>query len=1052
MDLLFIGSAKSWISPECISVNRLPMRATAYPFASLKEATSLDRNQSPYFQLLDGQWRFKMAERPEDVVPADIATSTDRSNWDQVTVPGNWTLQGYGYPHYTNVQMPFPEEPPFVPEKNPTGIYSTEFTVPATWNDRRIVVHFGGAESVLYVYVNGQPVGLSKDCRLPSEFDLTPYIKAGAKNLLTAIVVKWSDATFIEDQDQWWMGGLHREVYLYSTPKVHIADVFAVGNLENNYINGRLNLDVRIAFPGTAVEDGWQAEIQLVSPSGKNVFAKPVSRPFAFSGWTGAPNRTLAKFSEPVKKPLLWSAEEPNLYKLLVTLKNPKGQTVDVTATRIGFRSVEVRDRSLLINGKRVLIHGVNRHDHHDTKGKALDRETIRLDALTMKRHNINAVRTSHYPNDPYWLDTCDELGLYLIDEANLEAHAFYGQLGKDPRWAGPFLERAVRMVERDKNHPAIILWSLGNETGYGANQDGMAGWVRGRDASRPLHYEPAIWVQGIDEKNQPTNFRYNMGHHATDIVCPMYAQLEHLLEWANPKNPDKRRPLIMCEYSHAMGNSNGGLGDYYDLFEKIPGLQGGFIWEWLDHGIKQKTKDGKEFWAYGGDFGDKPNDLNFVCDGLVWPDRTPHPGLNEFKHLAQPLKTLRYNEKTGTLEVKNKRDFVSSKWIRVDWELKVNGILKAKGKLPTLKAAPQAIEKIKLKLPSIVIEKGQEAFLNFRYTAAADTSWCSAGHVLGWDQLPLKLKTKPTAKIATLPTPVQPLALKQNDTRLTIANDSLELVVSKTNAQIETLRWQGRDLIVSGPQLQLWRGATDNDGIKGWSGQDNKPLGRWLKAGLNQVSLKPVSVNVRSNKNGSITLQLENVAACTASSHAVRHQHTYTIQPNGRILAENVFTLDKAIADPPRLGVVLTLKPGLEQLKWFGRGPFENYRDRKRAAIVDLYESTVTGQYIPYILPQEHGNHTDVRWLSLENADKLGLQFVAGELLEFTASHFTAADLFAAKHTYDLKPREEVILSLDYHQRGLGTASCGPDTREPYRIAAGKYRLNYYLIPSIKK
>jgi beta-galactosidase len=570
-----------------------------------------------------------------------------------------------------------------------------------------------------------------------------------------------------------------------------------------------------------------------------------------------------------------------------------------------------------------------------------------------------------------------------------------------------------------------------------------MAGWIRGYDASRPLHYEPGIFLQGVVQ--QLSQEPYNAGYRVTDIVCPMYPSIQTIIQWATDKqHPDRKRPLIMCEYSHAMGNSNGSLADYWDAFEKYPGLQGGFIWEWLDHGIKQ-TKDGQEYWAYGGDFGDQPNDLNFVCDGLVWPDRTAHPGLYEFKHLAQPVKAMAFNFKRGALEIKNKQDFETLEWIRGEWEVKISGKMVARGKFPTLKTAPQKSEKLKLNLPALTLKPGQEAFLNFRFSAAQKTSWCGAGHIVGWDQIALPLRTPKSTK-PVVQSHEWPLEIKRSESALTIGNDAFKLTVSSGSGHIESLRFKGHDLLVAGPQLQLWRGSTDNDGIKGWQ-QPWKPLGKWRAQGLDQLTLKSISMKAIPQRDGSVRLTTEHLASCAASKKAVRHQQTATITPEGRILIENIFTVDQAVADLPRLGVVLTLKPGFEKLKWFGRGPFENYWDRKRAALIDLYESTVADQYVPYIVPQEHGNHTDVRWLSLDNGTA-GIRFTAQGLLEFTTSHYTAHDLYAAHHTYDLTPRPETILSLDYHQRGLGTASCGPDTLPQYRIGPGKYRFAYTIEP----
>jgi beta-galactosidase len=1046
LELFQIGGAKSWIAPEILQVNRLPMRASAYPYPDEKLARANVREDSPWYIPLGGEWDFQLFHRPEDV-PADFIQPAfemkSGEGWRKIPVPSNWTLQDtFDRPHYTNVQMPWPQEPPQVPEKNPTGAYRTTLDLPESWRGRRVVLHFGGAESVLYVYVNGRAVGLGKDSRLPSEFDITPFVEFGRANVICAAVIKWSDATFIEDQDQWWMGGLHREVYVYSTAPVHLADIFATAGLENNYRDGRLKLVARVDFPAQP-EEGWKIEARLFDPAGKAVLAKPLAAPVP-AGSKGAWSRLQAVFDHAVRRPQPWSAEQPNLYTLVVTLKDPNGSAIESTSTRVGFRTIEVRDRMLLINGRRVLIKGVNRHDHHDTKGKALDRETMRLDALTMKRFNVNAVRTSHYPNDPHWLELCDELGLYVIDEADVETHAFYHQVSFDRRYAAALLERAVRMVERDKNHPCIILWSLGNESAAGPSQEAMAGWIRQYDPSRPLHFEPGIWTQNVAD--QPCAKTYDRGYGVTDIVCPMYPSIATIVDWATDKShPDRRRPLILCEYSHAMGNSNGSLADYWDAFEKYPGLQGGFIWEWIDHGIRQKTADGQDYWAYGGDFGDTPNDLNFVCDGLVWPDRTPHPGLFEFKHLAQPVKALRF--RGGILEVKNKQDFATPAWLRGEWEVKVSGKSVAKGVLPALKAAPQKIEKIRLKLPSIPLAPGEEAFLNLRFLAAQKTAWCDAGHLVGWDQIALPLKAGHAAKSAA-PVPAAPLTLATGKDEFAIGNGALQVNVSRASGFIESLRWHGHEILDAGPRLQVWRGPTDNDGIKGWN-EPMRTLGKWRAQGIDKLVLKPVSVRAWANRDGSVTLATEHTGSCAAARKAVRHQVLATFRPDGRVLVENTFTTDKAVADLPRLGVVLHLKPGFEHLQWFGRGPLENYWDRRRASIVDLFAGTVTEQYVPYIMPQEHGNHTDVRWLSLDNGHA-GLHVAARGLLEFTASHFTAHDLYAANHTYDLKPRPETILSLDLHQRGLGTQSCGPDALEPYRLKPGKHRLAFELRPYV--
>jgi len=1040
INLLQLGSAKTWVSPETISLNRLPMRSTLYPFPDAKTAKNLDRERSPWFQLLNGRWHFKMAARPEAVLEEDVAATTGRSGWDCVEVPGNWTMQGYGYPHYTNVQMPFSDEPPFVPEDNPTGIYAREMAVPAEWEGRRVVLHFGGAESVLYVYVNGQPVGLSKDSRLPSEFDITRFVRFGSANTVVAVVVKWSDATFIEDQDQWWMGGLHREVYLYSTAPVHIADVFAVGGLKNNYKDGRLTVSVQAGFPRQP-EEGWSVEARLFDPKGRPVFKKSLEEPVN-AGGSGGRFRLQANFDQEVKKPLLWSAELPHLYSLVVTLRNPGGEVVESTSTRIGFRSVEVRDRNLLVNGKRVLIHGVNRHDHHDTKGKGLDRETMRLDALTMKRFNFNAVRCSHYPNDPHWLDLCDELGLYVIDEANLEAHAYYHQLGHQPRWASAFLERAVRMVERDKNHASVILWSLGNETGYGPNQDGMAGWIRGRDPSRPLHYEPGIWVQGLSDSEQPGSNVYDSGHRVSDIVCPMYPHPRVLLEWANDKShPDHKRPLIMCEYSHAMGNSNGGLADYYRLFETVPGLQGGFIWEWIDHGLRRTTPDGRDYWVYGGDFGDSPNDANFVCDGLVWPDRTPHPGIYEFKKLAQPVGIRLAPGKRLQLEIINKNDFRPLDWLTGEWELLVDGVSAGKGKFAVPAIKPRQKQNVPWNAPKKKL-LGKRASLLVRFFSKTRQTWCDAGHLVAWQQiaLPKSLLEKPMSA-ARLAKP-QVEIISQSERRSLVRSGDLELDFDAARGGLAGLKMDGCDILVAAPVLNVWRAPTDNDGIKLWTGQEGKPLGRYRDQGLDKVRSKLTAATFKNDKSTGPVWSFEFASTGRNQWKDFTWSYRVSLPGPGTLRLQAEFATGKGIVDLPRIGLLFQLAPGFEKLAWLGLGPYENYPDRKSCVWQAVHRSAVAEQYVPYVMPQEHGLKCDTEWLQLDGGAAT-VKILGGSPLAFSASHLHPDDLTEARHTIDLRPRKETILCLDAAHRGLGTASCGPDTFEHYKIHDNRFALD---------
>lgn len=1004
------------MSPECISLNRLPMRATLYPFPTARDAASLDREKSPWYQSLNGPWQFRMAERPEKVVPADVAVETDRSGWDHLEVPGNWTMQGYGKPHYTNVQMPFPDDPPFVPDDNPTGIYTREFTIPREWKGRRVVLHFGGAESVLYVYVNGREVGMSKDTRLPSEFDITDFVQAGRKNRVTAVVVKWSDATFVEDQDQWWMGGLHREVYLYSTAAIYLRDVFAVGGLENDYKDGKLDLFVRVGFPRES-EAGWQVEWELLDPKGKSVFRQPKQAEVPCKGKYCWPFQETV-FEAKIPRVAAWSAEIPNLYKLVIKLKNPAGKVVEASALRMGFRSIEIQERNLLVNGRRIFIQGVNRHDHHDTKGKALDRATMKLDAVTMKQFNVNAVRTSHYPNDPHWLDLCDEIGLYVIDEANVESHAFYHPIANSPRYASVFLERAIRMVERDKNHVSVIFWSLGNESGYGPNHDAMAGWIRHYDPTRPLHYEGAFrGLKRLMKPGYPDSF--SEGIPATDVVCPMYPSVDRIIKWAqDEKNPERRRPLIPCEYAHAMGNACGSLSDYWDAFEKYPGLQGGFIWEWIDHGILQ-TKDGEKYWAYGGDFGDVPNDANFVCDGLVWPDRKPHPPIFEFQHLAQPV---RVKMAKGGLVFTNRQDFRSLNWLRGEWELLVDGAAVARGRVPVLHIPARETKTVSLALPKRKFP-GSQASVLFKFFAAEAQPWCREGHLVGWEQvdLPRTMLEKPE------PSTARP-------------KGELICEIDEKGAGLRQLIWKGRPLLAAPPVLNVWRAPIDNDGLKLWTGQDTKSLSKWRKLGLDKVVTRMEEVSRK--KDGWVFS-----FASSGRRKWSDFRWTLAVQPvetNAvRLVAD--FELGAGIVAIPRLGLLFTLAPGFENLRWFGRGPWENYPDRKRSAWVAVHESTVTEQYVPYVMPQEHGLKSDCRWVEL-TAGRTALKVSSPKVFDFSASHLDAAMLTAATHTTDVRPSPETFLSVDAIHSGLGNRACGPEVLPQYQINGKKYRLELLI------
>ena len=1034
------------LSPELTQVNRLPARATFTAYPDVESARTLAREDSPWFLSLDGEWQAHLAHTPAEAFQF-VRRPAGAQRWQPIRVPGHWQLQGFwDRPHYTNIEMPFDLEPPHVPEENPTCVYRRVLRVPAAWEGQRVVLHFGGADNTLLVYLDGRFVGLSKDSRCPAEYDLTALVRPGTEHELTAVVIKWSGTSWIEDQDHWWLSGLHREVFLYATRPVHLADIQARAGLADDLATGTLDVRVALGFPRLAVP-GCRVEAQLFDPAGQPVLGQPLTADIdasraSYQRWPG-PAAWLTATLPAVQA---WNAETPHLYTLVVTLTSSHG--TESTRVRVGFRRVEVRDRNLLINGRRVLIKGVNRHDHDDEGGKAVPREHMLQDVLTMKRFNVNAVRTSHYPNDPHFLDLCDEHGLYVIDEANIEAHATHNLTCRDPRYAPAFLDHMMNMVQRDKNHPSIFAWSLGNESGHGPNHDAIAGWTRATDPTRLLHYEGGIsTIQGkFHWDTDPTRpLSWDDGHAVTDIVGPMYPEVDKMVAWC--RETKDRRPMILCEFNHAMGNGNGCLGEYFDAFENTPGLQGGFIWQWIDHGLKQHDAEGRAYWAYGGDFGDAPNDANFLCGGLVWPDRTPHTGLYEFKHLAQPVAVEAIDADAGRLRIRNKQNFTTLAWLRGTWRLTVNGVVVQTGELPLLHTAPQTSEEVTLPLQFPVAQADSECFVLVRFKPRERTPWGDLGHIVAQAQVAVLLppdRVAPTAAKEVLHT--GPLEVSDDGGAITVRGTCLEAIVSKETGALVSFRWHGRDFLLAGPTLNVWRAPTDNDGIKAWTGQNNKPLGRWLDAGLHHLTRQVESIHVRQDEHGHPTV--ETVHRVTAKGGGFEHRETLTFLPTGEVRFDNVVMADPSLPDLPRVGVAFALPPGLEVLHWFGRGPHECYPDRQRSGVVGLYWSGVDAQYVPYIVPQSHGNHTDVRWFMLLDTAGNGLRFSGGEHFQFSASHFSADDLYRAPHTVDLKPRPEIFVTLDHVQRGLGTSSCGPDTLPKYRIPPGTFRFSYHMQP----
>jgi beta-galactosidase len=978
-----IGELRPWTDPEVLSIGRLPMRPPTVAHPDVAQARSGEREASPWWRSLDGNWRFRLFEHPDQVPPTAVrsegeAESLSRAEgWTTVAVPGNWTMQGTGdLPHYTNVQMPFDGPPPALPARNPTGVYRRSFQVPRRWDGRRIVLHLGGAESVHAVYVNGRFAGYGTDSRLASEYDVTDLVVFG-RNDLAIVVVKYSAHSYVEDQDQWWMGGLHREVYVEARGATRLDALVADAGYRADEGVGTLRLTATVV--GTpAPGEGWSVRTWVETLGGRRLGAASTgvvphrfAEPYLFSGhqvhWT-------AEF--PGVKP--WSAETPDRYRVVAELLDPSGAVAEVHALLIGFRSVVVADGDLLVNGRRVWIHGVNRHDHHPDRGKAVTRADLRADLLEMRRHNITAVRCSHYPNDPHLLDLCDELGMYVVDEANIESHAYNTSLCDDPRYRSAWVSRGARMVERDRHHPSIVLWSLGNESGSGVNHRALAGWIRAVDPSRPLHYEGAVFHEGWDDG----------GRDVTDVVCPMYPPLAAV---EAPRGP---RPFIMCEYSHAMGNSNGILADHWDVIHANPRLQGGFIWEWKDHGLRALLPNGHRGFAHGGQFGDEPNDGNFVADGLVSSDLVPHPAMQEVAWVYRPVAVLVAGR--GKVRVENRRAFTGLDDLRATWELSVEGETVATGTWDQPAVPP--LGSVTVPLPTEVPE-GRDVWWTVRFTQRTATPWAPAGHLVAWDQVQVRA---PGSRRPSIP-----------------ANGPVAEILSTP------------------VELALFRAPVDNDGFKLMPELSRRirvggtALVRWQDLGLDEWATGEVDLDTLAARLG------------------IEHHHEVQLLDDGSEVHRHRVAVPEGLDDLGRIGVTFSLPGTWDRMRWFGRGPLENEVDRNRGALVGVWDRPLDEP--PYLVPQDFGRRTDCRWFEVADAaagEAVRIEALGTDLLHCSAVRFDVPELYLARHETDLVPGDRVIVHADVAVRGVGTASCGPDTLDRYRLPApAEYRWAYRLV-----
>ena len=1025
---------RSWSSPGIVSIGRMPSRTVRASFDSVSDAR---RGRTPWKRSLDGAWRFAYLASPTHVTANHIAPETRDESWPMITVPGTWQTQGYGKPHYTNVLYPFSEEPCEVPETdNPTGVYRTSFSIDASWLARRTILRIGGADSIHHVFVNGQPVGMGKDTRVTSDYDVTPFTQVG-QNHLAVVVVKWSDATWLEDQDQWWLSGLTRSVELLSVPVVHIEQVEVDAGLDADLRTGTLAFAAHVRFT-SAPERGWTVETGLERLDGravamsitggderpparhqKAIDAKKVSvqrmsvPTFDRRSWLhqSADMDDFAghcvRFTATVDGIEQWNAEVPTRYALHVALRSPTGEVVEVVRQLIGFRRVEIVDRELLINGRVVVICGVNRHDHDERTGCVVSSETHRLDVLTMKRHNINAVRTSHYPPDPEFLDLCDEFGLYVIDEANIETHGRYRQLIHLPDVQSACLERVTRMIRRDRNHACIIGWSLGNESGLGPIHAAMHAWARAADPARFVQYEGAHRY-GLTDEDPST----------TDITAPMYPTIDAIVDWAT-RGTD-RRPLIMCEFSHAMGNSNGSLSDYWRAITAHHGLQGGFIWEWTDHGIAASTIDGRAYWAYGGHFGDEPNDGAFIADGLVWPDRAPHPGLLEAKAVFAPVRIEPIDVTSGRIRIVNDFEVHDLSILRLTWSTSSGG----EGELRQLRTP--AGESVEVRLPVDLRAGPDDVWITVRARLRSSAPWAPTGHEVAAGQVVIPARARPGS------TSRRPVSVK--------VDQACPHVEVTDAGEIATMRWRDCEMLAAPVRPTIWRSRIDNDGVEPDTLGIPGIHSRWLSWQL-RAPLYAAGRVTRTRSGGG------EVFATDSSIDGVRFQQRIAVR--GReVRVVCVADVPEWRGDLPRLGHRFALPPGAEWISWRGRGPHESYVDRLASAPLGDWSSTIDAQYVPYMRPQDHGHHVDTSTFNVNSGDEplFSVRADPGQHFSFAVRRHSDEDLEAASIPPDLPRRTEAFVHIDHRVRGVGTGSCGPDTLFPYRIGPGTYRWGWTL------
>lgn len=1005
-------SMPDWENQHVFRIGKERPRATGFPAPSKEVAIGGSLKQNPWVQSLNGDWSFHWASQPSERPVGFYQPDYDASAWDTIAVPSNWQIKGYGVPVYSNEVYLFKRDPPHVmgvpPEdftsfkhRNPVGSYRRAFQLPADWQGKQVFVQFEGVDSAFYLWVNGQKVGYSQDSRTPAIFDLTKYLQAG-DNLIAVEVYRHSDGSYLEDQDMFRLSGIFRDVSLYAASKLHVRDTALHATLDKDYRHGQLCADVELV---NYAEAEAKVDVHLTLYTADDEQVATVKKTNLRVGKD--PLRLRTKTIN-VPAPAKWTAETPSLYRAVVYVteaSSEDGGLLEATGYPVGFRTVEIEEGQLKVNGQPILMKGVNRHEHDPTTGHYVSRASMIEDIRLMKQLNINTVRTCHYPDHPYWYTLCDEYGLYVIDEANVESHGMgYGleSLAKDPSWLAAHVDRAKNVYGRDKNHPSVIVWSLGNEAGNGVNCEAMYAWFKRHDPTRPVQYEQA----------------YNTVNGNSDIVCPMYALIPTLEKYGSEP---RDRPMILCEYAHAMGNSVGNLQEYWDVIEASPWLQGGCIWDWVDQALYKTSDSGEKFLAYGGDFGDKPNSSNFCCNGVIAADRSLNPHAWEVKKVYQDIKVTPVESNRNAVTVRNKYSFINLNAYEPVWNVRVNGESIASGTLAPIDLPPGSSKELELPLPKL---PAGEALLTVSFQLPQNSVWADKGHVVAWDQLPLagEFQAAPLGEGAAI-------SLDQNDTTLTATGEGFSLKFDSFTGALMSYAYRDTELL-AGPLVPNFRKVPNDNQRAG--NIYKRDFGAWMDAAAKRQLSSFAAKTVAGGAKVTAEFELPTVGNCPLVIE-------YHINGSGAldVVMSVSPTQTERLPLLPRFGMSCQASKGLNEVQWYGRGPHETYADRKQSGEIGIYRAAANELAYAYVRPQDNANRSDVRWFALTNSSGGGLRIDAlDKPISFRALPYTLDDLSSAMHDYELPKGEVSNLFVDSDVHGVGgDNSWGARTHNPYTL-----------------